>query len=128
MLFYSTGRRKCAVARLRVFNGNGQILVNDHLLEYYFQNNPAFIKIIRSPLQLLNLELHYNFSITVKGGGISGQAGAIKLAIAKVLSVLSPSNKGSLKSKGYLTRDSRIKERKKYGLKKARKAPQFSKR
>ena len=128
MLSYSTGRRKCAVAQLRVFNGNGQILVNSHCLESYFQKNSALITIICSPLKLLNLELNYNFTIIVKGGGLSGQAGAIRLAIARVLGVLSPSNKGSLKSKGYLTRDSRIKERKKYGLKKARKAPQFSKR
>nr|NP_045164.1 ribosomal protein S9 [Cyanidium caldarium]Q9TLV4.1 RecName: Full=Small ribosomal subunit protein uS9c; AltName: Full=30S ribosomal protein S9, chloroplastic [Cyanidium caldarium]AAF12930.1 unknown [Cyanidium caldarium]WDB00289.1 ribosomal protein S9 [Cyanidium caldarium] len=128
MLSYSTGRRKCAVAQLRFFSGNGKIVVNGCSLDYYFQHNSAFTKIIRSPLKLLNLELLYDFIIVVKGGGLSGQAGAIRLAIARVLAGLSPSNRSSLKSKRYLTRDSRIKERKKYGLKKARKAPQFSKR
>nr|YP_010338667.1 ribosomal protein S9 [Glaucosphaera vacuolata]UNJ18617.1 ribosomal protein S9 [Glaucosphaera vacuolata] len=126
--YYGTGRRKCAIARVYISSGTGNILINGEIAIQYLQYNSNYIKLITKPLQLLGLENTYDINIISKGGGLTGQASAIKLGIARALCVLDKNNRVILKSAGQLTRDSRVKERRKYGLKKARKAPQFSKR
>jgi small subunit ribosomal protein S9 len=123
----STGRRKTAVARVFLVKGKGNIIVNGKPVEEYF---PAgnYVMIVKQPLVVTNYKEDYDFVVNVKGGGLSGQAGAIRHSISRVLDKLDSNNHKALKSNGYLTRDSRMVERKKYGQKKARKRFQFSKR
>ncbi|MDI3316660.1 MAG: 30S ribosomal protein S9 [Bacillota bacterium] len=125
--YWGTGRRKEAVARLRVVPGSGRILVNGKPYENYF---PAihWQKWVREPLEVAQLDGRYDVLVNVRGGGVSGQAGAVRHALARALQALDPELRPVLKKAGLLRRDPREKERRKYGLKKARKAPQFSKR
>ena len=122
-----SGRRKEATAVVRLTKGKGNLTVNKKNIDEYFGRDVAKM-IIRQPLVLTNSENAYDIDIKVQGGGSFGQAGAIRLAISKALVELNPELRADLKKAGYLTRDSRVKERKKVGLKKARKSPQFSKR
>ena len=122
-----TGRRKEAIARVRILPGSGKWKVNDRTLEEFFPNK-VHQQLIKEPLVNLGAEDQFDVVARVAGGGITGQAGALRLGIARALTLVDPSNRGSLKRAGFLTRDARVKERKKYGLKKARKAPQYSKR
>ena len=122
-----SARRKEATAVVRLTKGKGNLTVNKKNIDEYFGRDVAKM-IIRQPLVLTNSENVYDIDIKVKGGGSFGQAGAIRLAISKALIELNPELRADLKKAGYLTRDSRVKERKKVGLKKARKSPQFSKR
>ena len=126
-LIQSTGRRKQAVARVRVRNGGGTVTVNKRPIEDYFPS-ASHRMIVTEPLRLTTTEEQYDVDATIDGGGISGQAGALRLGIARALAELDPELRDSLKKAGFLTRDAREKESKKYGLKKARKAPQYSKR
>ena len=124
----NTGRRKSSVARVKVIeNGSGVITVNGKKLEEYFGLG-TLQYIVKQPLVLLGLEEKIDVSVNVQGGGLTGQAGAIRHAIARGLVKVNETYKAELKNAGFLTRDARAKERKKYGLKKARKAPQYSKR
>ena len=124
----NTGRRKSSVARVRVLeNGKGLITVNEKPLEEYFGLG-TLQYIVKQPLVLLGLEEKVDVLVNVQGGGLTGQAGAIRHAIARGLVEVNEQYKDELKKAGFLTRDAREKERKKYGLKKARKAPQYSKR
>ena len=122
-----SGRRKEPTAVVRLTKGKGNLTVNKKNIEEYFGRDVAKM-IIKQPLVLTNSEGIYDIDIKVQGGGSFGQAGAIRLAISKALIELKPELRAELKKAGYLTRDSRVKERKKVGLKKARKSPQFSKR
>tara|TARA_B100001029_G_scaffold119154_1_gene98894 strand:+ start:3305 stop:3685 length:381 start_codon:yes stop_codon:yes gene_type:complete len=122
-----SGRRKEATAVVRLTKGKGILTVNKKNIDEYFGRDVAKM-IIRQPLVLTKSENAYDIDIKVQGGGSFGQAGAIRLAISKALIELNPDLRAELKKAGYLTRDSRVKERKKVGLKKARKSPQFSKR
>ena len=126
--FYGIGRRKESVAQALLTVGTGNILINDTGAKEYLQNNESRFLRINQPLETLNLANTFDIHIKTKGGGIAGQTDAICLAISRALVECDPSNRSSLKQSGLLTRDARIKERKKYGLKKARKASQFSKR
>ena len=126
-LIQSTGRRKQAVARVRVRDGAGAVTVNKRPLEDYFPS-ASHRMIVTEPLRMTTTEERYDVDATIDGGGISGQAGALRLGIARALAELDPELRDSLKKAGFLTRDAREKESKKYGLKKARKAPQYSKR
>ena len=123
----STGRRKQAVARVRIRPGTGVITVNKRPIENYFPSETHRM-IVTEPLRLTTLDETYDIDATMDGGGISGQAGALRLGIARGLVNLDEELRNSLKKAGFLTRDARKKESKKYGLKKARKAPQYSKR
>ena len=123
----ATGRRKSAIARVRLVTGNGKITINKRDIEGYFGLD-TLKQIVRQPLVLANATEKFDVIVTVNGGGISGQAGAIRHGIARALVKFSEENKPVLKTAGLLTRDPRMKERKKYGLHKARKAVQFSKR
>lgn len=125
--YYGTGRRKSSVARVFMTPGKGEITINKRSLDDYFGLD-TLKTIVNQPLVATNTQDQYNLKITVKGGGTSGQAGAIRMGIARALVEADPDYRAILKKEGYLTRDSRMKERKKYGLKKARRAPQFSKR
>jgi small subunit ribosomal protein S9 len=125
--YYGTGRRKCSVARVRVIEGGGNIVVNDKDIVDYFER-PVLQTIVRQPLAVTGTEGKYDVFVTVNGGGFSGQAGAVRHGLARALIDADENYRPVLKKAGYLTRDPRMKERKKYGLKKARKAPQFSKR
>mgnify|MGYP005994511317 CR=1 FL=1 len=122
------GRRKSAVAQIQILQGNGEFIINGKNGFSYMQQDSSCLLAIQAPLDVLQLQKKYNIVITVQGGGLNGQSQAIKLAIARALCTIEQSYRSILKTKGYLTRDARCKERKKYGLKKARKAPQFSKR
>jgi small subunit ribosomal protein S9 len=122
-----TGRRKEAIARVRIAPGTGQWLVNDRPLEKFFPNK-VHQQLISEPLVTLGAEDQFDVIARVSGGGVTGQAGALRLGIARALTLVDPENRATLKRAGFLTRDARVKERKKYGLKKARKAPQYSKR
>ena len=122
-----TGRRKDAVARVRLVEGSGKITVNDRPLDEYFMLDTLKL-IVRQPLTLTNTQNKYDVIVNVYGGGYTGQTGAIRHGIARALVKENEIYKAELKKAGFLSRDSRMKERKKYGLKKARKAPQFSKR
>ena len=122
------GRRKSAVAQIEILEGNGDFIINGKPGFSYMQQNSSCLLSIQSPLDILQLQKKYTIVVSVYGGGLHGQSQAIKLAIARALCTVEPSYRGFLKNKGYLTRDARCKERKKCGLKKARKAPQFSKR
>jgi len=126
-LIQSTGRRKAAVARVRLRPGTGQVLVNRRPLADYFPS-ATHRMVITEPLRLVEKEETYDIDATMDGGGVSGQAGALRHGIARALANLEPDLRGTLKRAGFLTRDAREKESKKYGLKKARKAPQYSKR
>ncbi len=126
-LVQSTGRRKRAVARVRIRAGSGTITVNGRSVEDYFPN-ATHRMILSEPLRLTETGDHYDVDVTLHGGGVTGQAGAVRLGIARGLVELDPELRASLKQAGFLTRDAREKESKKYGLKKARKAPQYSKR
>ena len=125
--FYGTGRRKDSVARVRVYTGTGKITINDRDIDNYFGLETLKL-IVRSPLVLLGLEGKYDVVVRVSGGGVSGQAGAIRHGLSRALLQFNPELRTTLKKAGFLTRDPRMKERKKYGLKAARRAPQFSKR
>jgi len=127
-LSYGLGRRKQSIAQVRIFNGTGNIIINGQPAESYLQYNLKNLKIIRSPLELLNVNSLFDIIVLTSGGGLTGQADSIKLGVARAFCNLDPLNRTLLKLNGHLTRDPRIKERKKYGLKKARKAAQFSKR
>jgi len=126
--FWGTGRRKKAIARVRLVpNGSGAIIINDRMLTDYFPM-ATLQYIVKQPLAVLDEEATYDVMVNVVGGGYTGQAGAIRLGIARALLQAEPDSRAVLKKAGFLTRDPRAKERKKYGLKKARRAPQFSKR
>jgi len=122
------GRRKQAVARVFLTPGTGNVTINNSPGEKYLQYNTAYLNSIWAPLRILSLENQLDITAIVKGGGLTGQADAIKLGVARLLCKMESQNRASLKPYGVLTRDARIKERKKYGLRKARKAPQYSKR
>lgn len=122
-----TGRRKKAVARVRLLPGSGKVTVNDQELSEYFHSD-LLIKNVMSPLNLTSTRDNFDVFVNVHGGGFSGQAGAIRLGISRALLEADNNHRPKLKDAGYLTRDPRMKERKKYGRKKARKSPQFSKR
>jgi len=126
--FWGTGRRKTAVARVRVVPGSGSVTINGRPGDNYLNYNPVYLASVKAPLQILGLESQYDLLVNVRGGGLTGQADAIKQGAARALCDLSPDNRKPLKTEGHLSRDPRAKERRKYGLKKARKAPQFSKR
>ena len=125
--YYGTGRRKSSVARVYLVPGNGNITINGKSIDEYF-GLETLKTIVRQPLTLIGALGRYDAKITVKGGGFTGQAGAIRHGIARALLEVDADNRSALKKEGFLTRDPRMKERKKYGLKKARRAPQFSKR
>ncbi|MGN0748368.1 MAG: 30S ribosomal protein S9 [Christensenellales bacterium] len=126
--FLGTGRRKKAIARVRLIpNGNGTIVINNKSIDEYFDHD-TMKYIVRQPLVLTGNETKYDVFVNVVGGGYTGQAGAIRHGISRALVKAEENLKTEIKKAGFLTRDSRMKERKKYGLKKARKAPQFSKR
>ena len=125
--YWGTGRRKKAIARVRLVAGNGSVNVNRRSLDDYFGLDTLKL-IVNQPLALVGAADKFDVIVNVKGGGLSGQAGAIRHGITRALVVADEAYKAELKKAGYLTRDPRMKERKKYGLKKARRAPQFSKR
>jgi small subunit ribosomal protein S9 len=128
VMYWGTGRRKTAIARVRLVPGSGQVVINKKPGDLYLQFNPNYLTTVKAPLEVLGLENDYDVLVNVAGGGLTGQADAIRLGVARALCQLDPENRKPLKVEGYLTRDPRAKERRKYGLKKARKAPQFSKR
>ncbi|WP_226671066.1 30S ribosomal protein S9 [Metabacillus litoralis] len=125
--YYGTGRRKSSVARVRLVPGEGRIVVNSREIKDYIPS-AALIEDIKQPLNITETTGNYDVLVNVTGGGYAGQAGAIRHGISRALLEADPEYRASLKSAGMLTRDARMKERKKYGLKGARKAPQFSKR
>jgi small subunit ribosomal protein S9 len=127
IVFYGTGRRKSSIARVRLVEGTGKITINKQDLDKYFGIETLKV-IVKQPLTVTNTLTKYDVIATVTGGGYTGQAGAIRHGIARALNEANQEFRPALKSNGFLTRDPRMKERKKYGLKKARKAPQFSKR
>jgi small subunit ribosomal protein S9 len=122
-----TGRRKEAIARVRVMPGTGQWLINGRTMDMYFPNK-VHQQLISEPFVTLGADGQFDVVARITGGGVTGQAGALRLGIARALILVDPSSRPALKRLGFLTRDARIKERKKAGLKKARKAPQYSKR
>ena len=126
-VFYGTGRRKKSIARVRLVEGTGVVTINGKSIDEYF-GTEVLKTIVRQPLTATNTVSKYDVIAKVIGGGFTGQAGAIRHGIARALNEANNEYRPTLKSNGYLTRDPRMKERKKYGLKKARKAPQFSKR
>ncbi len=127
VMYQGTGRRKTAIARVRIVPGGGQININGRQAEQYFAK-PTLMVVLRQPLEITGTGTRFDVVALVEGGGITGQAGAVRLGIARALLKADPALRPSLKKAGFLTRDPRMKERRKYGLKKARKAPQFSKR
>jgi small subunit ribosomal protein S9 len=126
-LTQTTGRRKQAVARVRLRSGAGALTVNQRPIDDYFPS-ASHRMIVTEPLRLTTTAEQYDVEATIDGGGVAGQAGALRLGIARALAELDPELRAMLKKAGFLTRDAREKESKKYGLKKARKAPQYSKR
>ena len=126
-LCQNTGRRKAAVARVRIRPGDGKITINRRAFDDYF-SSATHRMVVTEPLRVTNLAEGYDIDATIAGGGVSGQAGAMRLGISRSLVELNPELRAILKKAGLLTRDAREKESKKYGLKKARKAPQYSKR
>ena len=128
MQYYGTGRRKSSVARVRLVPGKGNIIVNKKTLDDYFGGLELLKNEVRRPLQIAGAEGKFDVIATVKGGGTTGQSGALRHGVSRALCQADPENRPALKAAGFLTRDPRMKERKKYGLKKARKASQFSKR
>ncbi len=127
IVFYGTGRRKSSIARVRLVEGKGTITINGKNIDEYLGTDTLKV-IVRQPLTATNTTDKYDVICKVQGGGFTGQAGAIRLGIARALLEANSEYRPTLKAAGFLTRDPRMKERKKYGLKKARKAPQFSKR
>ncbi|MEN6327767.1 MAG: 30S ribosomal protein S9 [Syntrophomonas sp.] len=125
--YWGTGRRKEAVARVRLVPGNGTIVINERSFEDFFPNKTRRL-IVQQPLELTGMTGRFDVICRVNGGGITGQAGAVRLGIARALVKANPDIRPQLRKSGFLTRDPRMKERKKYGLHKARKAPQYSKR
>ncbi|AWK15172.1 30S ribosomal protein S9 [Candidatus Fukatsuia symbiotica] len=125
--YYGTGRRKTSCARVFARPGSGKISINQRTLENYFGRETARM-VVRQPLKLVDMEEKFDLYITVKGGGISGQAGAIRHGITRALMKYDECLRGAMRSAGFVTRDSRQVERKKVGLRKARRRPQFSKR
>ena len=123
----TVGRRKEAIVRVRLVPGTGQFTLNGRTLEQYFPNK-VHQQLIREPLVTLEKTEQYDVVALLKGGGVTGQAGALRLGVARALIEVVAEDRPALKKAGFLTRDPRVKERKKYGLKKARKAPQYSKR
>ncbi|QZZ19200.1 30S ribosomal protein S9 [Leptothermofonsia sichuanensis E412] len=128
VMYFGTGRRKSAIARVRLVPGSGQLIVNGKPGDHYFQFNADYLAMAKAPLETLGHESEYDILVNAHGGGLTGQADAVRLGVARALCQLDPDNRKPLKTEGYLTRDPRAKERKKYGLRKARKAPQYSKR
>nr|YP_009315201.1 Ribosomal protein S9 [Titanophycus setchellii]SCW23656.1 Ribosomal protein S9 [Titanophycus setchellii] len=126
--YAGTGRRKSSIARVRLVPGSGKMMINGLPGESYLQFSPNYIRITYGPLNTLGLSNEYDILVNTQGGGLTGQADAIRLGVARALCCINPDNRTALKAEGHLTRDARVKERKKYGLRKARKAPQFSKR
>nr|YP_009326652.1 ribosomal protein S9 [Membranoptera platyphylla]AMJ16909.1 ribosomal protein S9 [Membranoptera platyphylla] len=126
--YLGTGRRKTSIARVRLTPGSGKLIINGLPGESYLQFSPNYLRISCSPLTILGLNKEYDIYVKAEGGGLTGQADAIRLGLARALCTINPDNRTTLKSEGLLSRDSRVKERKKYGLRKARKAPQYSKR
>ncbi|GLK55643.1 small subunit ribosomal protein S9 [Methylopila capsulata] len=124
---YATGKRKDAVARVWIRPGSGRIEINKRSLEVYFAR-PVLRMILQQPLDVVNRKGQYDVTVTVAGGGLSGQAGAVRHGLSKALTYFEPELRGALKKGGFLTRDSRVVERKKYGRAKARRSFQFSKR
>jgi small subunit ribosomal protein S9 len=127
-IYWGTGRRKSSIARVRLVPGEGNLIVNGKKGEEYFQFNTGYLSATKAPLETLGLEGEYDILVNAHGGGLTGQSDAVRLGVARALCELNPENRKPLKVEGYLTRDPRCKERKKYGLHKARKAPQYSKR
>jgi small subunit ribosomal protein S9 len=127
-VYWGTGRRKSSIARVRLVPGDGNIVVNGKPGVDYFNRIPGYLQSIKAPLETLGFENEYDILVNAHGGGLTGQADAVKLGVARALCDQDPNNRQPLKIEGYLTRDPRCKERKKYGLHKARKAPQYSKR
>lgn len=125
--YYGTGRRKHSVARVRLVAGEGNIIVNGRKVEEFF-NYETLIRDVKQPLVLTGTENKYDVIVKVEGGGFTGQAGAIRHGISRALLTVDAELRPALKKEGFLTRDARMKERKKYGLKARRRAPQFSKR
>ena len=125
--YYGTGRRKSSVARVFMKAGSGQITINKRNIDEYFGRETA-VMVVRQPLELVNAAEKFDLNITVKGGGTTGQSGAIRLGITRALMTFDETLRGELRTAGFVTRDSRKVERKKVGLHKARKRPQFSKR
>jgi small subunit ribosomal protein S9 len=123
----TTGRRKEAVARVRLVPGEGAFTINGRSLDEFFPTR-VHRMVAQAPLRLVGRERDFDVVATIRGGGVSGQAGAVKLGVARALIEIDPELRAQLKAEGYLSRDAREKERRKYGLKKARKAPQYSKR
>ena len=126
-VYYGTGRRKCSVAKVRLITGQGNVIVNGKPVSDYFGRKVLEL-IVKQPLAITNTEGKYDVLASVHGGGSTGQAGAVRHGIARALLKVEDEFRSPLKKAGFLTRDPRMKERRKYGLKKARKAPQFSKR
>ena len=128
MQYYGTGRRKSSVARVRLVPGSGNITVNKKSLDEYFGGLELLKREVQRPLQLVGADSKFDVIATVNGGGTTGQSGALRHGISRALCQADPENRPALKAAGFMTRDPRMKERKKYGLKKARRASQFSKR
>jgi small subunit ribosomal protein S9 len=126
--YFGIGRRKTSVAKVLLVPGTGSMFINQKPGDLYLQFNAQYTSASKAPLIKLGLENAYDIYVNTHGGGIKGQADAIKLGVARALCYLSPDKRNVIKTEGFLTRDARSKERKKYGLRKARKAPQFSKR
>ena len=124
---YATGKRKDAVARVWIKPGSGRVMINGREMNVYFAR-PVLQMVLRQPFEIASVTGQFDVMATVKGGGLSGQAGAVKHGISKALQLYEPSLRGVLKAAGFLTRDSRVVERKKYGRRKARRSFQFSKR
>ena len=121
------GRRQEAIARVRIAPGTGQWLINGRTLDVYFPNK-VHQQLVNEPFVTLGAEGKFDVVARISGGGVTGQAGALRLGVTRALTLVDPENRPALKKAGFVTRDPRVKERKKYGLKKARKAPQYSKR
>jgi len=126
--YYGTGRRKHSIARVRLVPGDGRVVINKREMDEYFGGLEVLKLIVKQPLNLTETVGKYDVLVNVRGGGNTGQAGAIRHGISRALLQADPDSRGALKRAGFLTRDPRMKERKKYGLKAARRAPQFSKR
>nr|YP_009397705.1 ribosomal protein S9 [Dipterosiphonia australica]ARW66891.1 ribosomal protein S9 [Dipterosiphonia australica] len=128
IIYSGTGRRKKSVARVNLIPGSGKLIINGLSGESYLQFSPNYLRISCLPLKILGLDKEYDIYVKAEGGGLTGQADAIRLGLARALCHINTDNRVMLKSEGLLRRDARNKERKKYGLRKARKAPQYSKR
>ena len=127
-IYFGIGRRKTSVAKVTLIPGTGSLTVNQKPGALYLNYNSQYISSSKAPLTALGLENSYDIYVNTHGGGLKGQADAIKLGLARALCYISNDNRSQLKMEGFLIRDARAKERKKYGLRKARKAPQYSKR